>query len=106
MRAEELALIAGRKEYTDEDWQRARAELHGLPPDVAGDEMASEFMVSEADMVAVDVGHHVQRVPLDDERNLVDELYQEGLQEAEHERMVQACREQAAEETQEDEEEE
>lgn len=89
-RAVELATIAGRSHYTEANWQHARAELHSLPDDVGGDEWAARFMASEADMVAVDVGHHAPCWGLDDERNLVEELYAEGLAEAEHDRMYLA----------------
>ncbi len=94
-RAEELAKIAGHPEYTDNDWQQARQELHGAhsADDALSEEMGSQTMVSEPDMLAVDVGHHAYRAPLDDERNLVEELWQEGMEEAEHERMLAAVSE-------------
>jgi hypothetical protein len=103
-RAQELAAIAGRKEYTDIDWQQARVELHGAHASdgAISNEMAMEAMVSEADMLAVDVGHQRERTQLDDERNLVEELWTEGMEEAEHERMLAS----RAEEREEGEEEE
>lgn len=89
-RAEELALINGHAQYTDTDWQQARMELHGAhgPDGQVSDEFSMAAMVSEADMVAVDVGHHTDRVRLDDERNLIEELWVEGMEEAEHDRML------------------
>jgi hypothetical protein len=94
-RAQEIAIINGRTEFTESDWHQAKLELHSSN---GGDEQASEemgmaSMVSEADMVAADVGHHTSRVPMEDERNMVEELWQEGMEEAEHERMLQACKE-------------
>ena len=94
-RAQELAFIAGRDEFTESDWQQAKIELHstnGLDHQ-ASEEMGMAALVSEQDMVAADVGHHTERVPLDDERNLVEELWQEGMDEADHERMIEACHE-------------
>lgn len=92
-RAEELALINGHRAYTEGDWQQARVELHGahLPNGELTDEMASTSMVSESDMLVTDTGHHRGRVQMEDERNVVEELWQEGMEEAEHERMYQAC---------------
>lgn len=89
-RAAELALINGRTEYTDIDWQQAKLELHGghAPDGTLSDEWAMNTIASEADMLAVDAGHHVGRVPMEDERNVVEELYAEGMEEAEHERML------------------
>src|SRR5215213_3741642 len=89
-RAEELATINGHAEYTEGDWQQARIELHGAhsPDGALSEEMAIATMVSEPDMLAVNVGHHTERVRLDDDRNLVEELWLEGMEEAEHERML------------------
>ena len=98
-RAQELAQIAGRPEFNEADWRQAKAELHstnGLDHQ-ASEEMGMAAMVSEQDMVAADVGHHTERAPLDDERNLVEELWQEGMDEAEHERMLEASHESDAE---------
>src|SRR6266478_1215342 len=94
-RAEELATINGHVEYTEADWQEAKLELHGghHPDGALSEEWATQTMVSEPDMLAVDAGHHADRVPLDDERNLVEELWQEGMEEAEHDRMLAAARE-------------
>lgn len=92
-RAQELALIAGRREYNESDWQQAKCELHGSNgEDQASAEMGMASMVSEQDMVAAAVGRQTARVPLEDERNLVEELWQEGMEEAQHERMLEACR--------------
>ena len=91
-RAEELARINGHAQYTEEDWQQARFELHGGTH--AEEEMADEFsncrMVSEADMVCTDVGHHTARTGMEDDDNVGAELVREGMEEAEHERMLAA----------------
>jgi len=88
-RAEELAMIDGRNEYTDEDWAQAKRELHGghAMNDTNGDmEMAA--MVSEHDMVVGSMGHHVENLGLDDQENMVEELIAEGMDEAVHEQML------------------
>ena len=89
-RAEELAIINGHARYTQEDWRQAKIELHGGhgPDGELTDEMAVTVFASERDMLAADVGHHADRLTMEDERNVVEELWQEGMEEAEHERML------------------
>jgi hypothetical protein len=93
-RAEELAQINGHAVYTEADWQQAKHELHGADhsdEDLAG-EMGAGTMVSGADMVASDYGHHTPNLGMEDDGNAVEELWREGMDEAEHERMLAACR--------------
>jgi hypothetical protein len=103
-RAMELALIAGRHEATEEDWRQAKRELHGGRERVgSNDEAEMVALVSEHDMVVTDVGHHVENVGLEDSDNIVEELIAEGMDEAVHEQMLAARREDALEEADEDE---
>ncbi len=99
-RAEELAMINGRTRFSEADWRQAKIELHGNagPDGSTADEMAAFAMVSESDMVASDVGHHIERVPMEDDVNVVEELIAEGMEEAEHERMLAAREEDLEEE--------
>jgi hypothetical protein len=93
-RAAEIALINGRKEFTEEDYRLAKIEMHGHGPNGhLSDEWAAEMMCSEADMLSVDVGHHTQNLGMEDDGNVVEELIEEGLNEALHEQMLAACRE-------------
>lgn len=98
-RARELARIDGRAEYNDEDWRLAKRELHGGHEfnDTNG-EMDMVAAVSEHDMVASSMGHHVENVGLEDQSNVVEELIAEGMDEAVHEQMLAARREQEDEE--------
>ena len=66
-------------------------------------EMAA--MVSEHDMVRADLGHHVENVGLEDADNVVEELIAEGMDEAVHEQMLAARREQEIEEGEDEEDE-
>ena len=66
------------------------------------DEMGMAAYVSEQDMIACDAGHHVERLPLEDDGNVIEELVSEGMDEAEHDRMLAA---RDAEEEEDDEEE-
>jgi hypothetical protein len=91
LRARELAIIAGRAEYNEEDWREAKRELHGghsTPADEG--EMEMEAIVSGHDMVAGSLGHHVENLSSLDAESLGEELIAEGMDEAEHERMLLA----------------
>lgn len=93
-RAAEIALINGRKEFTDEDYRLAKIEMHGHGPNGhLSDEWAAEMMYSEADMLAVDVGRHTEKLGMEDDGNVIEELIEEGLNEALHEQMLFARRE-------------
>lgn len=89
----ELARIDGRNEYNDQDWQRARHELHGGHPEIANHDGNDEMLqsISERDMIATDAGHHVENIRPEPD-NLVEELVAEGLDEAFHDQMLEAAR--------------
>lgn len=92
-RAAELAEIAGRSKPNKEDWQAAKRELHGGHESLnhnGDDEMAA--LVSERDMVAGSVGHHIPNLTPEDIDNPAEELYAEGMDEAEHEQMLESRR--------------
>jgi hypothetical protein len=92
-RAMEIAKINGRNAFTEQDWQQAKIELHGgnLPPTENGDEEMAES-VSGRDMVAGSVGHHTENVALEDDINVGEELVNEGMDEAVHDQMLEASR--------------
>ena len=90
-RAEELAISDGRGAYTDADLVRAAAELSGgetLP--AAPEVVAAMEQVSTWDDPPAQAGHRVPSTPLDDEGNIAEQLIQDGVQEAEHDRRVAA----------------
>ena len=98
-RAQELATINGHEEFNDDDWREAKRELHGghEPNDTNGaKDMAAA--VSEHDMIASSMGRHVENVGLEDQENVVEELIAEGMDEAVHEQMLAARREDAEDE--------
>ena len=91
-RAIELAKIDGRLDYNELDWQRAKQELHGGHPyswDDEEDRMPQS--ISERDMTATDTGHHIENLR-GGEDNVVEELIAEGMDEAQHDRMLEASR--------------
>jgi hypothetical protein len=95
-RAEEIARIDGRAEFHEGDWQQAKRELHGgheLGDAADGADMTS--LVSERDMISTDPGHHTERLGMDGDENLGEELIAEGMDEAQHERMLAARLEEA-----------
>ncbi|HSI12514.1 MAG TPA: hypothetical protein VK961_10740 [Chthoniobacter sp.] len=98
-RAEELARINGHEQYNDDDWRDAKRELHGghQTNDTNGN-MDMTAAISEHDMVVSSMGHHVENMGLDDQDSMVEELIAEGMDEAVHEQMLAARKEDAEEE--------
>ena len=93
-RAEELALLNGHREFTEEDWRAAKRELHGGHGHTnSQDEAEMVALVSERDMIVTDLGHHVENIGMEDADNVVEELIAEGMDEAVHEQMLAARRE-------------
>jgi hypothetical protein len=95
----ELATIAGRKpgDFTESDWLEAKRELHGGNhyPDPA--ESAAIF--SGHDGVAGTPGSHVQHQNPEPEETLGEELVNEGSDEALHDLMLEARRNEDEQET-------
>ena len=96
-RAREIAMINERapEDYTDGDWDQARKELLGLEEVAAADD-ANEVVehMSERDDVPGENGHQSPRNGLeDDEESLGTHLVADGLEEAAHDRMVEAAKE-------------
>ncbi len=93
-RAMELAYIAGRGNFSGEDWRQAKRELHGgHEHSNSEDEAEMVSLVSGHDMVVTDLGHHVENMGMEDADNVVEELIAEGMDEAVHEQMLAARRE-------------
>ena len=98
-RAREIALIAERDpdEFTDADWDQARRELLGAqatnPPEETPE---NAEVVEEWNVVASSIGHRAPRV--EDEENLGEQLVSDGLEEAAHDQMVEARKEELEQE--------
>ena len=98
-RAREIALIAERDpdEFTDADWDQARRELLGTLANNAPEETAENAeAVEEWNMVASSSGHRAPRG--EDEENVGEQLVSDGLEEAAHDQMVEARREELEQE--------
>jgi hypothetical protein len=93
-RAREIALIAERDpdEFTDADWDQARRELLGSQASNAPEETdANADVVEEWNVVASSAGHRAPRI--EDEENLGEHLVEDGIEEAAHDQMVEARKE-------------
>lgn len=98
-RAREIALIAERDpdEFTDADWDQARRELLGAPSANAPEETNENAeVVEEWNVVASSTGRRAPRI--EDEENLGEQLVTDGIEEAAHDQMVEAHREQLEQE--------
>jgi hypothetical protein len=98
-RAAELALINGRAagEVTKSDWEQAKRELTGGPEIDPNDAILEAAPESERwDPLPGSQGHKAPESPSDDEdedgRSESARLVEEGIAEAEHDRMLRAAK--------------
>ena len=98
-RATELALINGRSaaEVSATDWEQAKRELTGEPDMDPKEALLESAPESERwDPLPGSTGHIVPVTSIDGEdddgRSMGEKLIDEGVQEAEHDQMLQAAR--------------
>jgi hypothetical protein len=91
-RAHELALIAGRTQATDEDRAQAKAEFQDrdLPATVNEDAESMQSMSRDPSDPIVDRGRQVPAYGGDDEKAALERLALEGVEEAQHEQMLES----------------
>ena len=95
-RAREIAMIDERNpdDFTEADWHQAKNELIGVEgshaPEV-DDEVDDEL--SERDDVPGASGHRCTKNGFDEDENVGEELVSGGIEEAAHDQMVEARRE-------------
>ena len=86
-------------EFTDADWAQARRELLGvsvpLPPE---ETRQNAELVEEWEVVASNVGHRAPRTGLDEEDTLGEQLVTGGIEEAAHDQMLEARKEELEQE--------
>ena len=94
-RAREIALIDERNpdEFTDAVWDQARRELHGAAIPAPPEETAQNAEVEEWEVVASSTGHRAPREGFEEEENLGEQLVAGGVEEATHDQMVEARKE-------------
>lgn len=98
-RAREIAMIAERDpdEFTDADWAQARRELLGTQATTAPEETeANAEVVEEWNVVASSAGHRAPRG--EDDESLGEQLVSDGIEEAVHDQMVEARKEELEQE--------
>jgi hypothetical protein len=98
-RAREIAMIAERDpdEFTDGDWDQARRELLGTQAHTAPEETEENAeVVEEWNVVASSMGHRAPRV--EDDENLGEQLVTDGIEEAVHDQMLEARKEELEQE--------
>jgi hypothetical protein len=96
-RAREIALIDERNpdEFTDGDWDQARRELMGIPEAAAPEEVGEE-LPDEHEIVPGTPGHRAPRAGAEDDDETVGQtLVSGGIEEAVHDQMLEARREEA-----------
>jgi len=95
-RARELALINGGapNQVLESDWAQAKRELLGEEGLVPTETAAEALPESERwDPTPVSTGHKVGDMPGHDEQTDAERLTEQGLAEAEHDRMVEGTKE-------------
>jgi hypothetical protein len=100
-RAREIAMIDERDpdEFTEGDWQQAHRELLGEQTIAAPEENSrTAEVVEEWNVVAADTGHHALRAADGEDKNLGEQLVEDGLEEATHDQMLEARIEERKEE--------
>src|ERR1044071_1369698 len=98
-RAREIATIAGRQpnDFTDADWDQARLAFLGAKANNAPEETEENAeVVEEWNVVASSVGHRAPR--LEDDDNLGEQLVTDGIEEAVHDQMLEARKEEREQE--------
>jgi hypothetical protein len=98
-RAREIAMIAERDpdDFTDADWDQARRELLGnLDTNAPEETEENAEVVEEWNVVASSMGHRAPRV--EDEENVGEHLVADGVEEAVHDQMLQARKEELEQE--------
>jgi hypothetical protein len=99
-RAREIAMIDERNpdEFSDADWNQARKELMGVENNTPPEETPDNAEVTEEwNVVPGSKGHRAHRAGEDDEA-LGAHLVSDGLEEAAHDQMLEARKEELEEE--------
>ena len=100
-RAREIAMIDERdpNEFTDADWNQARKELVGVEHPSAPEETEQNAKVTEEwNVVPSSSGHRAPRPGVEEDETLGEQLVTDGLEEAAHDQMLEARREELEEE--------
>jgi hypothetical protein len=94
-RAREIALISGRppNHFNQDDFMEAKRELTGATPEAeGGDEEDTVAGLVTWDEAPGATGHPVEKAEPEDEQTCAAQLAEEGMEEAEHEQMVEGAK--------------
>ena len=100
-RAREIAMINERNpaEFTDADWSQALQELMGAenntPPEETPD---NADLTEEWNVIASSKGHRAPRAGVEEEETVGEHLVIDGIEEATHDQMLEARREEIQQE--------
>ncbi len=101
-RAREIAMIDERAadDFTDADWEQARRELLGAAHPIPQEETKENAeLVTEWQVTTSDTGHRVPRPGLEeDDETLGEQLVEGGIEEAAHDQMLEARKEELEQE--------
>jgi hypothetical protein len=100
-RAREIAMIDERNpdEFTDADWRQARRELMGTENNSAPEETPDNAdLTEEWNVIASSKGHRVPRPGIEEEESVGEHCVIDGLEEAAHDQMLEARREELEQE--------
>lgn len=94
-RAREIAMIDERdpNNFTDADWDQARRELGGVAAPSAPEEIGQDVADDEHEIVPESLPHRAPRAGEDDDETLGAHLVDGGIEEAAHDQMLEARRE-------------
>ena len=101
-RAREIALIDERDpdEFTDADWAQAQRELMGVATTNAPEETNENAeLVEEWEVTPSDTGHRAPRAGVNDDETLGEQLVSGGLEEAAHDQMLEARKDELSQES-------
>lgn len=99
-RAREIALIDERnpEDFTDADWDQARRELRGVENTVAPEDNEEADRVSSWGEVPGEAGGRAPREGFEDDESVGEHLVVGGLEEATHDQMLQARKQELSQE--------
>ena len=100
-RAREIAMIDERdpNEFSDADWEQARQELLGATVPVPPEETKENAnLQDEWQLLANDSGHRVAPPGAEEDETLGEQLVSDGNEEAAHDQMVEARKEELEQE--------
>lgn len=100
-RAREIAMIDERNpdEFTEADWKQARHELMGAETNTPPEETPDNAdLTEEWNVIASSKGHRAPRPGTEEEETVGEHCVIDGLEEATHDQMLQARREELEQE--------